>query len=928
MYKNLLFAFLMLFAANTIFAQEAQITGNISDNAAKTKLAQASISVLQAKDSILVKFTRTNAEGVFNFNNIANGDYILLVTYPEYADYVEKFQISESIKKKNFGEIDLLLKARLLQEVIVKGDAVAMRVKGDTTEFNAGSFKVQPNAKVEDLLKQLPGIQVDADGKITAQGETVNRVLVDGEEFFGDDPTLVTKNIRSDMVDKVQLYDDKSENAKFTGIDDGQRSKTINLKLKEDKKKGYFGKLDAGGGNSDFFSTQALFNVFDNKKKLSLYSTIGNTKRTGLDWESARKYGTSGGEIEINDDGGVNFYFNDYDQFSSENFNGEGIPEIVNTGIHFENKWNEDKHALNLDVKYGRLNNVGNKFDLFQNNLPNNFQNNNSALGFDNLLNQQKTNGAYEFKIDTSSNLKISFDNTFKNTNNSNNTVTSGFRNTTQLINTGTRDFSNEGQDHKLNTSLFYGKRFKKPGRTLTFRFNQSYFNNNSDGLLQATNTFYNAEQEIDSIDVINQSKLDNQVGDSYKTSLTFTEKLSKTFSVTSNYDFGYNKVNSELKSFNANSNGEYVDLDTRFSNDLDYRSNTHQGGLAFNYKKDKTSVTVGSKVAFANLLQLNLLTNSRFERDFTNFIPKLNYTYSFSKQSAFRLDYTGNTQQPSVNQLQPVLSNNNPLNIVIGNPDLDIAFSNRITTSYNSYKVLSSRSIWGYISYNFTSNPIVSDVTTDQAGKSISTFINIKNATPSNFSTGTSIGGKIGKTKMYWNTGVNANGNTFYNLINKELNKSNSYSFSPTFQISEYQDKYSFYISLNPGYRINSSSLQPQQNSNGKIFNSRGSFSYKLPQKVTVALDYNYEFQEKTTAFNTNFDRLIVNSSIFKTFLKSDNLKIALSGNDILNQNVGFRRSAFGNTISQSSFTNIQRYFLFSVVWDFSKFGTLKTSN
>jgi cell division protein YceG involved in septum cleavage len=184
--------------------------------------------LLQAKDSILVKFTRAKADGAFSFNNIANGSYFLLVTYPDYADYTESFKLDNQQNTKEFGKIDLLLKSRLLQEVIFKGEAIAIKIKGDTTEFNAGSFKVQPNAKVEDLLKQLPGIQIDKDGKITAQGQTVNRVLVDGEEFFGDDPTLVTKNIRSDMVDKVQLYDDKSENAKFTGIDDGQLSKTIN----------------------------------------------------------------------------------------------------------------------------------------------------------------------------------------------------------------------------------------------------------------------------------------------------------------------------------------------------------------------------------------------------------------------------------------------------------------------------------------------------------------------------------------------------------------------------------------------------------------------------------------------------------------------------------------------------------------------------
>src|SRR6476659_1526492 len=220
MKKNLLFTISFILLCSTAFAQDTQIKGTVIDSSANAKLTNASISILQAKDSILVKFTRANANGEFNFQNIKSGDYLLMITYPDYADYMDKFSLKEE-EKKSLGKIEMVLKARLLQEVIFKGEAVQVRMKGDTTEFDAKTFKVQPNAKVEDLLKQLPGITVDKDGKITAQGETVNKVLVDGEEFFGDDPTLVTKNIRSDMVDKVQLFDKKSDQATFTGIDDG-----------------------------------------------------------------------------------------------------------------------------------------------------------------------------------------------------------------------------------------------------------------------------------------------------------------------------------------------------------------------------------------------------------------------------------------------------------------------------------------------------------------------------------------------------------------------------------------------------------------------------------------------------------------------------------------------------------------------------------
>jgi hypothetical protein len=291
------FPFLLLllcFFASASFSQTGySIKGSVADTISNVKLVNTSIAVLNAKDSTLRKFTRAGADGSFNINGLGKGKFILLVTYPKYADYVEEFSLDSVKTTHNFGRISVILKSRLLEGVIVKGTRSAIKIKGDTTEFNASAFTVQANAKVEDLLKQLPGIQIDKDGKITAQGQTVNKVLVDGEEFFGDDPTLVTKNLRADMVDKVQLYDKASDQAAFTGIDDGQKSKTINIKLKEDKKNGYFGKADIGAGTKDFYQAQVAVNKFAGKEKMSFYGTLANTGKTGLGWEDANKFGTS-----------------------------------------------------------------------------------------------------------------------------------------------------------------------------------------------------------------------------------------------------------------------------------------------------------------------------------------------------------------------------------------------------------------------------------------------------------------------------------------------------------------------------------------------------------------------------------------------------------------------------------------------------------
>src|SRR6201996_7124856 len=273
-------------------AQYSRISGSVADTMEKRKLTNASILLLRPSDSMMVAHTRTDASGAFLLKKIPTGHYLFLVTYPAYADYVDSVNATDT-GGLVLPPVPMVLKSKLLETVVLNGSKGAVRIKGDTTEFNADSFRTEAGASVEDLLKKLPGIQVDRNGKITAQGETVKKVLVDGEEFFGDDPTLVTQNLRADMVDKVQVYDKKSDQATFTGIDDGQRDKTINLKLKDGKKNGYFGRATAGQGTDGYYDYQLMANYFRKKEKLAGYGIISNTGKTGLGWGEQDNYGQS-----------------------------------------------------------------------------------------------------------------------------------------------------------------------------------------------------------------------------------------------------------------------------------------------------------------------------------------------------------------------------------------------------------------------------------------------------------------------------------------------------------------------------------------------------------------------------------------------------------------------------------------------------------
>ena len=369
-YTILLSFFLTFFALTTLAQTGYSVKGTVGDSVEKIKLRTSAVSILQAKDSVLVKFGFTDAAGKFTLNGVGKGKYILLVSCPDYADYVEQFSLDSANQVHDFGNISLQLRSRLLKEVIIKGTASQMKIKGDTTEFNARAFVIQPNAKVEDLLKQLPGITVDKDGKITAEGQTVSKVLVDGEEFFGDDPTLVTRNIRADMVDKIQLYDKKSDQAAFTGVDDGKTQKTINVKLREDKKKGIFGKVQAGESPDNIYQGQLLFNAFKNKEKFSVYGTMGNNGKVGLSWDDNQKYGT-GDAVDVNDNGvSVNTQSpDDLDVFSGLYF-GQGFPLSRMAGAHYDTKFDNDKQSVNANYKIESLTLTGTTDVNTQNNIP------------------------------------------------------------------------------------------------------------------------------------------------------------------------------------------------------------------------------------------------------------------------------------------------------------------------------------------------------------------------------------------------------------------------------------------------------------------------------------------------------------------------------------------------------------------------------
>lgn len=924
--KGIIFTLIFCFATQFLSAQNAyRIKGSVADTVTNVKLRHTSVVVLNAKDSTLRKFTRVAEDGTFSIGSLNKGKFILLVSYPNYADYVEDFMLDSVNKEHDFKRISMLLKTRLLAGVIIKGTRAAIKIKGDTTEFDAGSFKVQPNAKVEDLLKQLPGIQVDKDGKITAQGQTVNKVLVDGEEFFGDDPTLVTKNIRSDMVDKVQLYDKSSDQAAFTGVDDGKKTKTINIKLKEDKKNGYFGKVDVGAATNKYYQEQVLFNKFWGKKKFSAYGTLANTGKTGLGWEDSNKYGSSNANTEFGDDGSISIYFSggdDLDSFDGR-YNGEGIPTARTGGLHFDSKFNGDKESINTNYKTGFLNVTGNRENLTQNTLPTGLIKSNTNQDFNNSIFRQKLDAAYTVKLDTTSTLKLTVDGTIKSNKTRNNFLATSLRGNDILLNQSNRVLTNNGDEQILNASLFYTKKFKKKGRTFTANFTEALNQNNTKGYLNTEIDYYNNLGRLDSTQRVNQYKTNDLKSSVFNSNFTFSEPLSKTITLTGNYRFVFNNSSINRLSYNQSLPGEYDQMDNTLSSNYKLNQTSNQAGAVFNYKKNKTTFNFGSKIADVNYDQTDLYTNNVLKRSFINYNPQASYQYRFSSQRSIHIDYNGNNTQPNLDQIQPVRVNTDPLNITIGNPDLKPSFTNRFNTYYNSYKVLSGQSIYVSGGYSTTSNPIISNTTTDSAGKSIYQSTNLHGKQTANFYMYGGYNQKIKFLNIDGGINGNANGNTYYSYTNGVLNKTQSYTYALSARLSKYKEKkYDASLSAGPTYTRSQSSLLTAINNNGTGFSANGEFGIYLPKKFKFSTDQQYTYQGKTASFNQDFQRLIINASLSKAFFKDEGLKLMVSGNDLLNQNTGFSRSATSTFLTQSTYTTIRRYFMFSIVYDFSQMG------
>lgn len=923
--KKLAVLILCLIVTAVGYGQQAAVKGCVTDSFEHKNLSKSVVALLQAKDSVLYRFTRTDAAGKFAFDKVAPGDYLLMISVPGYADYGEKLVLSDT-SNVNYGNLFMTLKARLLEDVVVRQTVAAIKMKGDTTEYNADSFHVMKDANVEELLKKLPGIQVNGKGQITAYGQNVKKVLVDGEEFFGDDPTLVTQNLRADMVDKVQVFDKTSEQAAFTGVDDGVKDKTINLKLKADKKKGYFTKLTAGQGTDSFHDYQAMLNLFRNKEKISAYGIVSTTGKTGLNWDEKSNFGQSYMDNVSYDEnsGYYTFEGNDNELGGWDGqYRDQGLPTATAAGLHYNNKWDEDKKNVNANYQMLNMDVKGTTANRSQYLLPDSMYFQNSGSSFKNSVTHHRADGKYEFKTDSTSTLKVfgTLGSDHKITSDA--SYTNSLDKDSVLVNQGTTTSSYTGDTRLLNGSAIWMKKLPKKGRTLTVNLAGNYKDSDTKGFLNARTIFYksgvyNYEQHTD------QLKTQNSRNVTVDAKATYTEPLSTRSTLLFNYGLQINNSSSERLSYNAAADGKYSQLDTTYSSKYVYDILTNRGGITYSFNGKKVKFRAGGNVGVTSFNQEDRLYHLNRTRNFINWFPQASFNYAFSQQRRFGIEYSGDTRQPSIESLQPLRQNENPLYITIGNPDLKPTFSNHFTMRYNDYKVLSERSIWAYASYNVSRNDISNRSVIDSAGKTTSQAVNVNGN--ESFYTSISYDKKLKKLNMYLRPELGFNYNRNVNYVNGLLNVNKTANYTIGMGISQYKDKkYDAGINFNASYATTTSSIQKAVQPNYWTFIIRPEGGAYLPWNMEVHTDAQFTLRQKNSVFTTNNNIFLWNAWIGKKMLKNKTLLIKLSVNDILNQNTGFTRYAGSNYIMQNEYTTIRRYGMLSLVWNFNKMGGQK---
>ncbi|MFN4123172.1 MAG: outer membrane beta-barrel protein [Flavobacteriales bacterium] len=934
--KRYLAVIILILAFKAILAQQGTVKGVVVEKDNQQRVIGASIAVLD-RDSQIVASTITDLNGSFLFSSINPGVYSIVVTFIGFERLSQTLRVRPG-EEKNI-ELALSPSSLMLKTVNVVGTQIRMEQKGDTTQFNADAFKTNPDANAEDLISKMPGITNEG-GAVKAGGEDVRRVLVDGKPFFGDDPNLALKALPAEIIDKIQVFEQMSDQAQFTGFDDGRGVKTINIVTKAGKNTGQFGRVTAGYGERGTYQASANLNYFKGKRRISILGLSNNINQQNFSTEdlvgalgsgAAQQMGGPGGRGRRNRGGGADI--NDF----LINQQG-GIVATNAIGINYSDEWSK-KTKVTGSYFYNRADRYYEALTFRSFILPTD-----SGLTYlengraDNLNNNHRINFRIEHEIDSLNSIiiipRISAQT------NDNREFFAGQNRIEDLLLLNSSETTNNAINRGITAenTLIYRYKFKKPKRTLSVSLTTEYNHRTGDGNLFADNRFYlnGVNNLIDQI-----SDLNNR-GWRVNSDFSYTEPLGEHFQLQFNYNPAYNYSENKKNTFNFDANtGLYSLPDSNLTNSFSSVYESHNLGAGLRYKKNKVSfmLRANGQVAWLSGSQTFPFEFDVRER-FRNFLPRAMFNYRFSSAKNLRIFYRTSANAPSITQLQGVIDNRNPLFLSAGNPDLKQSVNHFMVLRYGGTNTENARNMFLFVTANavqdYVANSTIiagSDTLLQpgvllRRGSQFTSPVNLSGFFNGRLFATFGIPVKWLRSNLNFTEGVNYN--RLPALINGNLNLANNYAFSQGVVLSSnISENIDFNLGYTANYTIVRNSLQTQANNDFFTHQASARFNWIIRHRWIVNTQLtNTLLNGLYGDFNQQFT--LMNVFLGYKFLKNKSLEARLSIYDLMNQNNNIARTVTETYIEDLQSNVLNRYLMFSIVWNVRNFGgvTQKTAS
>ncbi len=889
----------------------ATIKGLVTD-ADGEPLPGVAAQLVALPDSTRAGYAMTDAGGTFSFDRLKPSRYCLQLSMTGMDDVYKDVEVKDTTDTLDLGSLRMTENSVMLGEAVVTAVRAAVVAKQDTLEFNAGSFHTNPNASVEDLLKKLPGVEVGSDGSITSGGKSVTKILVDGKEFFADDPKMASKNLPSNMVEKVQVVERKSETARLTGVDDGEDETVINLTVKKNMNNGWFGNVSAGYGTDRRYQGNFNINYFRDGNQVSIIGGGNNINEMGFSDMGRGRFSDFGGNNGINSTGqfGVNFNVGNEEKFRIGG-------NVLYTYSDRDSRSRFDTQYLFPDsVSYLR---GGSKTRDRGHSLRAQFRLQWNITEADVLDFRPEFSFNYRrSELQDSSILRASLDDADK-------------------VNSSYAMRGNRGRDYNASGRLIYTHKFlSHPGRSISAQVNYTFSNtrqhattwNDIEYFLRQEDSerlfqFLDSRQWSNSIEgrltwtePLGDASRGNFLEIAYKASLRFNNADKLTYNLPTG---DFNPFLAGLPDYSSVPEGAELsdDLSNRFRNRFSNQE------LQLGYKKVNSKYNLNAGITFSpsSSKSEDLINPARNidTRWVFNVAPYLRFRYKFSKTSSLMAHYRARTSQPSLTQLQPVADVSDPLNITVGNPDLKPTFTQNLGMHFNNYNTETQQSIFAVANASFAINNIVSRTLTDAE-------TGVRTTTYANASGNWNVFGMLMLNQPLrnrkWRVMARFNGRYGSNAgyIDGEFNRSGNLTLAPTAGMTFSSDI--FQMTVNPTYsfQMATSTLQQQPNRYTHSYGFDADASLYLPFGLEVSTDLSFS---KTTGYSQGFDNTqwLWNAQLSYSVLKDKSLTFSVRAYDLLGQKKNVSRSVSANIITDNEYNDLRRYVMFGVTW---KFNTL----